>query len=145
MPFALNLVLAAIYAPSVRCVYLYSIGRLYGMQPLRRIRRVYLYDRRMDKRAQAIKDAIEAITQLDDPQTRVKASTEALELINRANGTLAKLRREDIKALRQAGMSYREIGRVIGIHFTRVKQIESGVPTGNSARSRAAKGGIADE
>ena len=115
------------------------------MQPLRRIRRVYLYDRRMDERAQTIKDAIEAITQIDDPEVRAKAATEALELINSANGTLAKLRREDIKALREDGLSYRKIGTAIGIHFTRVKQIESGVPTGNSARSRAAKREAADE
>lgn len=109
------------------------------MQPLRRIRRAYLYDRRMDERAQAIQTAIEAITQLDDPEARAKAATEVLDLINTANGTLAKLRREDIKALHASGMSYRKIGAAIGIHFTRVKQIESGTPTGNSARSRAAR------
>lgn len=82
---------------------------------------------------------MDSITAMTDPQARARAASEVLKLISEANGTLAKLRQQDIKTLREAGLSYRQIGDAIGIHFTRVKQIESGVPTGNSARSRAAK------
>jgi hypothetical protein len=38
------------------------------------------------------------------------------------NPDKAKLR-DTIVALRSQGMSYREIGRVVGLHFTRVQQI----------------------
>ena len=94
------------------------------------------YDWAMDERAETIKQAIDAIVALDDPQTRAKAATEALVILNEANGTLAKLRREDVRAMRAAGLSLRQVGDAIGIHFTRVKQIEDGSPTGNSARGR---------
>jgi hypothetical protein len=100
-------------------------------------RRVYLYDQVMDDCAKAVREAIDAVTKLTDPKARAKAASEVLELMSEANGVLSRLRREDIKALRAAGMSYRTIGAAIGIHFTRVKQIESGQPTGNSSRSRA--------
>lgn len=50
--------------------------------------------------------------------------------------TVAQLRREDVRALRAAGLSYRQIGPAIGVHYSRVKQIESGTPTGATARAR---------
>lgn len=122
------------------CVYLYIRGNLYNMQPLPpRICRDYLYNLPMDERAQRIQNAIDEITQIQDPKARAKAATEALELIHAANGVLAKLRRADIKTMRGHGLTYRAIAEAIGIHFTRVKQIETGAPTGTSARSRAAK------
>lgn len=96
-----------------------------------------LYDQVMEDCATAVREAIAAVVAITDPQARAKAASEVLELISEANATLSRVRREDIKAMRAAGMSYRQIGAAIGIHFTRVKQIESGVPTGNSARSRA--------
>jgi DNA-directed RNA polymerase specialized sigma24 family protein len=99
--------------------------------------RVTLYDQVMDDSARAVKDAIDAVTAIPDRAERARAASEVLKLISEANATLSTLRRDDIKALREAGMSYRQIGDAIGIHFTRVKQIESGVPTGNSSRSRA--------
>ncbi|MEO3786961.1 hypothetical protein ABGB12_26865 [Actinocorallia sp. B10E7] len=92
----------------------------------------------MDERVEDMQKAIDAITEIEDPQVRARVVTEALDLIHTANSTLARLRREDIQALRAVGMSYRKIGEAIGIHFTRVKQIETGAPTG-SARKRAAE------
>jgi IS30 family transposase len=64
---------------------------------------------------------------------------QALDVLKTGNGALAKLRREDIQALRAAGLSYRQIGPAIGVHYSRVKQIESGTPTGSTARARAAR------
>ncbi len=98
-----------------------------------------LYDQLVDDCARAVREAIDAVARITDRQARARAATEVLVLISEANGTLSALRREDIKALRAAGMSYRQISAAIGIHFTRVKQIESGAPTGNSSRRRAAK------
>lgn len=108
-------------------------------QPATCARRPSLYDQRVEDAAQAVRDAIATVTAMKDPQARAKAATRVLEVLSEANGVLAKLRREDITALRQAGMSYRQIGVALGVHHTRVKQIESGAPMGNSARGRAAK------
>lgn len=97
-----------------------------------------LYDQRMDERAQRIQDAITEITQIEDPQVRAKAATEALKAIHDGNSTLAHARRAGIQELRAAGMTYRAIGPAIGVHFSRVKQLETGEPTGIHARPRKA-------
>ncbi|SRR5581483_761421 len=102
-------------------------------------RRLSLYDQSVEGAARAVRDAVDAIAAMTDPQARARAASEVLKLISEANGLLSRLRREDIQALRAAGLSYRDIGEAIGVHFTRVKQIESGLPTGNSSRARAAK------
>lgn len=88
---------------------------------------------------QAIRAELDAIAGIPDRLERARAATRALQLLAGANGELARLRREDILALVDAGLSYRKIGAAIGIDGTRVKQIQSGRPTGNSSRSRAAK------
>jgi DNA-directed RNA polymerase specialized sigma24 family protein len=93
----------------------------------------------MDQRAEHVQRAIDAITEIADPGERAKVIGEALVVLTNANGTLAKLRREDIHALRAAGHSYRQIGAMLKINFTRVKQIHDGTPSGNSARGRAAR------
>jgi hypothetical protein len=110
-----------------------------AIRPGKPSRRLSLYDQRMEDAAQAVRDAISAIVAMTNPQARAAAATEVLKVLTDANGVLSKLRQEDIKGMRSAGLSYRQIGAALGIHFTRVKQIESGAPTGNSARSRAAK------
>lgn len=102
-------------------------------------RRPSLYDQRVEDATRAVQDAVDAVAAMSDPQARAKAASEVLKLLSEVNGRLAKLRQEDIRTLRAAGLSYRQIGDAIGVHFTRVKQIESGLPTGNSSRSRAAK------
>jgi DNA invertase Pin-like site-specific DNA recombinase len=93
----------------------------------------------MEDHVQAIRDAVAAIARITDRNARARAATEALELLTTANGDLARLRRDDIRAMRAEGDSYRKIAAALGIHFTRVRHIESGVPTGNSSRARAAK------
>ena len=88
---------------------------------------------------QAIRDELDAIARITDHEERARAATRALQLLTAANGELARLRREDVQALLAAGLTYRKIGAAIGVHWTRVKHIESGMPTGNSSRARAAK------
>ncbi|WP_329521078.1 hypothetical protein [Spirillospora sp. NBC_01491] len=90
----------------------------------------------MDEHAQRIQDTITEITEIEDPQVRAKIVTEVLKVIHTGNSTLSAARREDIKELREAGLSYRKIGPLIGVHFSRVKQLESGEPTGINARPR---------
>jgi ribosomal protein L10 len=101
------------------------------------IRRIALYTQSVEDAAKTLRDAVNAIAVIEDPAERARAATELLKAIGPANNTLSEMRAADIKTMRAAGMSYRQIGAAIGVHFTRVKQIESGVPTGNSARSRA--------
>jgi hypothetical protein len=88
---------------------------------------------------QAIRDELDAIARISDHAERARAATEALHLLTAANAELARLRRDDILALLDAGLSYRKIGADIGVDGSRVKQIQTGRPTGNSSRSRAAR------
>lgn len=88
---------------------------------------------------QTIRDELDAIARITDHEERARAATQALQLLTAANAELARLRREDILMLVASGRSYRKIGAAIGIDGTRVKQIQSGRPTGNSSRARAAK------
>lgn len=43
---------------------------------------------------------------------------------------VARVRQEAIQAMRAENLSYRKIGELLGIHFTRVKQLETGESTG---------------
>jgi hypothetical protein len=88
---------------------------------------------------QAIQEELDAIARIPDHLERARIATQVLQLLTGANQELARLRREDILALVAANLSYRFIGAAIGIDGSRVKQIQSGKPTGNSSRSRAAK------
>lgn len=88
---------------------------------------------------QAIRDELAAIARITSHEERARVATQALQLLTAANAELARLRREDILVLVASGLSYRKIGAAIGIDGTRVKQIQSGRPTGNSSRARAAK------
>ena len=77
---------------------------------------------------QAIRDELDAITRISDHAERARAATGVLQLLTAANAELARLRREDILALLEDGLSYRKIGADIGIDGSRVKQIQTGRP-----------------
>lgn len=47
----------------------------------------------------------------------------------------ARIRSEAIRQLRADGLSYRVIGDKLGIHFSRVKQLETGEPTGRRKKA----------
>jgi hypothetical protein len=88
----------------------------------------------------ALRDALAAITGISDREARARALTQALALMSTANGELSRLRREDIRDLHQnPGMSYREIGDAIGIHYSHAQQLATGKATGNSTWAREAK------
>lgn len=95
----------------------------------------------MDERAQRIQDAIDAITRIEDPAECALVAGQALQTLHDGNATLAETRRSAITAMRAAGATYRDIGEQLGMHHSRVAQIESGKPTGVNAKPRAADSG----
>lgn len=88
-------------------------------------------------RAEQIQDAIKAVTSIEDPAERGRAATDVLKVIHDGNRTLARLRRDVVLELRSQKMTYREIGPAIGVHYSRVKQIETGEPTGINAKPKS--------
>jgi DNA-directed RNA polymerase specialized sigma24 family protein len=88
---------------------------------------------------EALRQVLSAFPDISDRLARARMATEALEMIGSANGQLGRLRRDDIRAMHGDGMSYREIGEVIGVHWTRVRQLAQGMKTGNSSAARKAR------
>jgi DNA-directed RNA polymerase sigma subunit (sigma70/sigma32) len=107
--------------------------------PETRPRRVYLYDQSVEDAAAAVQAAVDSVKALPAPEDRARAASAVLLVLKEANATLAKLRQADVKAMRAAGMTWGQIGAVLGVHRSRARQIETGAPMGNSSRSRAAK------
>lgn len=95
----------------------------------------------MDERAQTIKNTIDAITRIKDPAERATIAGQALQALHDGNATLAETRRSAIIAMRAAGATYRDIGEQLGMHHSRVAQIESGKPTGVNAKPRGTEAG----
>lgn len=102
-------------------------------------RRVYLYDQSVEDAASAVQAAVESVEAMPPSEDRARAAGAVLLVLQGANATLSKLRQADVRAMRAEGMSWTQIGAVLGVHRSRAKQIETGAPTGNSSRSRAAK------
>lgn len=89
------------------------------------------------------RDAVAALADITDPTERAKAAGDLTEAVRETAPAVARIRQESIKALRAAGLTYRKIGDELGIHFTRVKQIETGQSTGKW--KKAADGPAADD
>ena len=81
------------------------------------------------------RDAVEALAAIPDATERAKAAGEMTEAMRETAPRVAAIRQQAIKELRAQGRSYREIGEALGIHFTRVRQIESGESTGKWKRA----------
>lgn len=82
------------------------------------------------KPATRIRDAITALEGITDPTERALAAGEMTDAVRDAVADTARIRSEAIQQLRASGLSYRAIGEKLGIHFTRVKQLETGETTG---------------
>lgn len=80
-------------------------------------------------------DAVEALAAIPDATERAKAAGEMTDTMRETTPRVAAIRQQAIKELRAEGKSYREIGEALGIHFTRVRQIESGESTGKWKRA----------
>lgn len=83
-----------------------------------------------------LRDAVKALAAIEDATERTKAAGEFTDAMREeATPQVAAIRQDGIKQMRGAGMSYRAIGDLLGIHFTRVKQLEVGESTGKWKRA----------
>lgn len=82
----------------------------------------------------------EDLTAITDPAERGAAATEALEAVKAFNAEAAAIRQAAARELKDQGLTYKEIGRRFGpegkpLHFSRIKQIIDGGPTGRWAKT----------
>jgi hypothetical protein len=82
------------------------------------------------KPATRIRDAVQALAAIPDPTERALAAGEMSDAVRDATSEVATIRSHAIQQLRADGLTYRAIGERLGIHFTRVSQLEKGETTG---------------
>lgn len=75
---------------------------------------------------QRVMDAIAALAAIADDAECVRATTALLEGWPDQHARLRQLRQERVLALRETGMTWKEIGDLMGVHFTRARQIAQG-------------------
>lgn len=73
-------------------------------------------------------DALDALEAIPDAVKRWEAANDMTEAVRKATSRVAQVRSGIVRELRGQGLTYRAIGERLGIHFTRVKQLESGEP-----------------
>lgn len=81
------------------------------------------------------RDAVDALAAIPDATERAKAAGDFIDATRETSPRVTAIRQEAIKQMRADGMTYRAIGERLGIHFTRVKQLESGESTGKWKRA----------
>lgn len=81
------------------------------------------------------RDAVEALSAISDATERARAAGEMTEAVRDTAPEIARIRQEAIKEMRAQKLTYRAIGELLGIHFTRVKQLETGESTGKWKRT----------
>ena len=81
------------------------------------------------------RDAVTALAAIEDATERARAAGELTEAVRETAPEIARIRQEAIRELRAQKLSYRKIGELLGIHFTRVKQLETGESTGKWKRT----------
>jgi hypothetical protein len=79
-----------------------------------------------EEEVRVVLDAIGALERIEDPERRARALTEMLEVWPKQHGRLREMRQQAVLTLYAQGKTYREIGLLLGIHFTRVSQIARG-------------------
>jgi hypothetical protein len=89
------------------------------------------------KPATRIRDAVQALAAIPDPTERALAANEMSDAVREATTDVARIRTQAIRDLRAAGESHRAIGEKLGIHFTRVRQLEKGETTGRRKQAAA--------
>ncbi|WP_354643934.1 hypothetical protein [Kitasatospora camelliae] len=91
------------------------------------------------KPATRLREAVQALADIPDPTERALAAGDMTEAVRDATSDVARIRSQAIQQLRTDGLSYRTIGDKLGIHFTRVKQLETGETTGRRKKSATAE------
>lgn len=85
------------------------------------------------------REAVAALTAIADPIERARAAGDMTEAVRDTAPEVARIRQEAIKELRAKPLTYRAIGELLNIHFTRVKQLETGESTGKWKKTAPAK------
>jgi DNA-directed RNA polymerase sigma subunit (sigma70/sigma32) len=91
---------------------------------------------------EAVREALRALEQIPDRLDRAKALAVLLGEWPDHHAFLREERQKIVQEMRAEKMTYRQIGDVLGMHFTRVRQIEAGQ---RGAKNRPAKKPPADE
>jgi DNA-directed RNA polymerase specialized sigma24 family protein len=86
-------------------------------------------------------DAIGSLEAVEDPADRARRAARLLDEWPQQHSRLREIRQQAVIAMRADGMSYRKIAEAIGVHFTRVKQIETGETTSRSKLKKDAASG----
>lgn len=74
----------------------------------------------------AVRDAIQALGEIPDRLTRAKALAAMLAEWPDHHAYLREERQRIVREMRAEKMTYRQIGEALGMHFTRVRQIDIG-------------------
>ena len=75
---------------------------------------------------QRILDAIAELERITDDAACARAVTEVLDAWPDQHARLRTLRQARVLALRAQGKTWKEIGDIMGVHFTRARQIATG-------------------
>ena len=76
------------------------------------------------------RDAVAALAAIPDPVERAREAGTMVRAITDTAPVINRIRQDAIKELRAQKLSYRDIGKLLDIHFTRVRQIEKGESSG---------------
>lgn len=71
-------------------------------------------------------DAITALEEIADDEARAVAATAILDQWPEAHAKLRQVRQQAVINLRGQGRTWKQIGDLLGIHFTRARQIAQG-------------------
>lgn len=75
---------------------------------------------------QRVLDAIAALEQIMDDEECARAATNLLDQWPDQHARLRELRQRRVLSLRDQGKTWKEIGDMLGVHFTRARQIAEG-------------------
>lgn len=78
------------------------------------------------REVQRVLDAIAALKNIDDDAACIRATTDVLDEWPKQHAELRELRQERVLKLREQGKTWKEIGDLMGVHFTRARQIAAG-------------------
>jgi hypothetical protein len=82
-----------------------------------------------DEEVRRVVDTVSALEAVEDPADRARRAARLLDEWPVQHTRIREIRQQAIKELRAQKLSYRKIGEAIGVHYTRVKQIETGETT----------------
>lgn len=82
-----------------------------------------------------LREAVQALAAIPDPAERAIAAGDMAPAAQEAVSEISRIRQNAIKEMRAAGLSHRVIGERLGIHFTRVAQLEKGDTTGRRKKA----------